>query len=193
MKRIFLPFLLTVLAVLVIFRKELISVRARNAGAVYHATRPVSSENKWFNRLKPDCLPEKYAEALKKTPPPPGDEGVGFTAACYALAGKLEAADTLLGKLTSRGQDTAANILFDVFHPAADAGEDQSTLPMMIIVIKYQPYNYMAMYHAGMSQYRLGDLDAAEEHLEAYMQRVPNKDGWTQLAESALVEIRKER
>ena len=47
----------------------------------------------------------------------------------------------------------AANVLFEVAHPVADAGDDRASGPMMELVLEYWPNNYMALYHAGMSEY----------------------------------------
>jgi hypothetical protein len=72
----------------------------------------------------------------------------------------------------------AANIVFNVGHPVADAGDDQSAGPIMRLVIQYTPENYMALYHAGMSEYILGELDFARTHLKAFLEIYRSEDGW---------------
>ena len=72
----------------------------------------------------------------------------------------------------------AAGIVFNVGHPVADAGDDQSAGPIMRLVVEYQPDNYMALYHAGMSEYILGQPDLARTHLEAFLARYASEDGW---------------
>ena len=48
----------------------------------------------------------------------------------------------------------------------------------MRLVIDYQPDNYMALYHAGMSEYILGQTDFARTHLKRFMALYPSEDGW---------------
>ena len=51
----------------------------------------------------------------------------------------------------------------------ADAGDDESAGPIMRLVVEYQPENYMALYHAGMSEYILGHTDLARTHLQRFL------------------------
>jgi hypothetical protein len=48
----------------------------------------------------------------------------------------------------------------------------------MELVIEYQPDNYMALYHAGMSEYVLGQPGPAAEHLRRFLQLYSSPDGW---------------
>ena len=67
-------------------------------------------------------------------------------------------------------RSSAAGIVFNVGHPVADAGDDQSAGPIMRLVVEYQPENYMALYHAGMSEYILGHTDLARTQLERFLE-----------------------
>jgi hypothetical protein len=49
---------------------------------------------------------------------------------------------------------------------------------MMALVIDYQPDNYMALYHAGMSEYALGQHDRARTHLRRFLELYRSADGW---------------
>lgn len=68
----------------------------------------------------------------------------------------------------------------------ADAGDDKSAGPIMDLVAKYWPENYMAIYHAGMSHYILGEYPQATQQLQAFLRVYQQPDGWTAKAKSAL-------
>jgi thioredoxin-like negative regulator of GroEL len=127
---------------------------------------------------------------MTRSPAPAGSEGAGFAAACYALAGKTVRAQQLIDALPERERSRAAGIVFDVVHPVADAGDDESAGPMMELVLRYLPDHYMALYHAGIAQYRTGQRDLAIRNLEAFLRHYHQDDGWTGSAEAALKELR---
>jgi hypothetical protein len=47
----------------------------------------------------------------------------------------------------------------------------------------------MALYHAGMSEYSLGQTALAEKHLRAFLEMYSAQDGFTSAAKSALETI----
>ncbi len=132
----------------------------------------------WFARTKPYCNAVEVETALTRTPPPPGQSGAGWGAACLGLAGKIDRARELIRSLPEGGRPGAAGILFNVAHPVADAGDDRSAGPMMALVVEFWPDNYMALYHAGMSEYTLGQPVAAKEHLSRFVELYRDADGW---------------
>ena len=140
----------------------------------------------WFLKIKPHCNSVEVTTMLKKLPPPETAEGVGYAAACYALAGKIDMADKLIQSLPEKQQQQAVSIVFNIGHPVADAGDDESAGPIMNLVVKYQPTNYMALYHAGMSAYILGDLEMSEEYLLSFLEIYQRDDGWRQNAITVL-------
>jgi hypothetical protein len=107
-------------------------------------------------------------------------------AGCYALAGKTKIAKVIIDGLATRERDYAATVVFNIGHPVADAGDDESAGPIMRLVIDYQPYNYMALYHAGMSEYAIGEDDRSRLHLKQFLTIYQTKDGWRQNALSVL-------
>jgi hypothetical protein len=141
---------------------------------------------RWFAAMKPYCNSVEVEVRTRYTPPPATAEGAGYHAACFGLAGKITRAQSIIGMLDASARGTAANIVFEVAHPIADAGDDRSSGPMMQLVVTYWPSNYMAMYHAGMSEYALGQLPAAKQHLNAFLQMYNADDGFTQNAKRAL-------
>ena len=140
----------------------------------------------WFLKIKPHCNSVEVMTTLKKLSPPETPEGVGYAAACYALAGKIDMADELIQTLPDNHQQQAVSIVFNIGHPVADAGDDESAGPIMNLVVKYQPSNYMALYHAGMSAYILGDLEMSEEYLLSFLDIYQRDDGWRKNAITVL-------
>jgi hypothetical protein len=56
----------------------------------------------------------------------------------------------------------------------------------MNLVLRYWPDNYMALFHAGMSEYILNDYSHANNHLKSFLRVYQQQDGWTEKAKSAL-------
>lgn len=132
----------------------------------------------WFAQVKPSCNAVEVEVRQQQFPPPAGVEGAGYGAACYALAGKIDRAREVIDRLAPGDRSTAAGIVFEIGHPVADAGDDQSAGPIMRLVVSYQPGNYMALYHAGMSEYILGQTDYARTHLREFLDLYHDNDGW---------------
>jgi serine/threonine protein kinase len=145
--------------------------------------------NGWFDRIKPRCNAVEVVTAIKSNPPPADWQGAGYAAACYALAGKIDAADGAIAQLDPSLRAQAVNIVFEIGHPVADAGDDRSAGPIMELVLKYWPQNYMAMYHAGMSAYALGDIPLSKQRLTDFLNTYQAVDGWTNNARTVLAKI----
>ena len=137
------------------------------------------SAGEWFSSIKPYCNSVEVELAQRQHPAPATLGGQGYGAACYALGGKIDLA---------RAQ--AAAIVFGVGHPVADAGDDRSAGPIMELVLDYIPNHYMALYHAGMSEYALAQPALARKHLKAFLSYYHENDGWTQNARDVLARLR---
>lgn len=144
------------------------------------AAPPVS----WFAAIRPRCNAVEIEVSLRGNPPPAGEEG--YLAGCYALAGKIEEAKRVIDALPSGGRPRAADILFEIVHPVADAGDDRSAGPMMRLVLEYKSDNYMAVYHAGMSEYAMKEFALAKKHLKQFLELYRADDGWTSNARETL-------
>lgn len=140
----------------------------------------------WFTAIKPYCNAVEAELAQRQHPAPANLEGQGFSAACYALGGKIDAARGVIDGLPEGDRARAAGIVFEVAHPVADAGDDRSAGPIMELVVEYWPNHYMALYHAGMAEYALGQPELARKHLESFLQYYDQDDGWTQNARATL-------
>ena len=161
--------------------------RARVGGAevgggssVYAA--PTSDAIQWFRRVKPYCNSVEVQTVQQQSPPPNTVAGAGYRAACYALAGRIDDARRVIDQVSTADRYKAVGIVFDVGHPVADAGDDRSAGPIMELVIDYWPNHYMALYHAGMAEYMLGQRDLARHNLEEFQRYYHEHDGWTQNA-----------
>jgi hypothetical protein len=143
----------------------------------------------WFTRIKPFCNAVEVEVQQQYTPAPQGADGAGYSAACFALAGKIARARETIERLDPSDRSRAAGIVFHVGHPVADAGDDQSAGPIMRLVVEYQPDNYMALYHAGMSEHILGHQDLARTHLERFLEIYRAEDGWRANARTVLDRI----
>ncbi len=140
----------------------------------------------WFASIRARCNAVEVEVALRSSPAPAGDEGESFRAGCYALAGKIDRAKATIDALAAGARPRAAAIVFDIVHPVADAGDDKSAGPMMRLVLDYAPDNFMAVYHAGMSEHAVGDNALAHKHLTRFLQLYTADDGWTRNAREVL-------
>jgi tetratricopeptide (TPR) repeat protein len=149
---------------------------ANGGSSVYAAPTPDAVQ--WFRRMKPYCNSVEVQTVQQQSPPPNTAAGAGYHAACYALAGRIDDARRVIDKLSPDDRYKAAGIVFDVGHPVADAGDDRSAGPIMELVIDYWPNHYMALYHAGMAEYMLGQRDLAKHNLTEFLRLYHENDGW---------------
>ena len=149
----------------------------------------LSPEQQWFNRIKPSCNSLEVVTAMAKETYPKTPKGIGYAASCYALAGRIDLADKVIQELPPNLRVYAVQVLFNIGHPVADAGDDKSAGKIMDLVLKYWPENYMALYHAGMSAYVLGEYSKAENHLQEFLHIYQRNDGWTNKAKLALTRM----
>ncbi|HEY1558990.1 MAG TPA: hypothetical protein VGF94_29410 [Kofleriaceae bacterium] len=130
------------------------------------------------------CTPldvEVYLAQSKLDPP---DE-----VACYAVAGKIDRVRALLDQMPAEGRMVTVRAIFAIAHPIADAGDDASAGPIMLLVVDYDPSNYMAVFHAGMAEFALGHDDIARAQLARFLTMYTPKDVWRERAENALAAI----
>ena len=151
---------------------------ARNISSEPTAARGAESAEIWFRRARPYCNAVEVRVLQRQTAPPPTTAGAGYHAACFALAGQIDEARRIIDSLTPNERYRAAGIVFDVGHPVADAGDDRSAAPIMELVIDYWPNHYMALYHAGMAEYMLGQRALATKNLTEFLRLYHENDGW---------------
>lgn len=141
--------------------------------------RPFAGEaGEWFGTVKPYCNALEVVTRIRSFPPPSGQEGAGYAASCYALAGNIDSARAMIMGLPETERPYAASIVFNIGHPVADAGDDRSAGPIMELVLEFTPDNYMALYHAGISESVLGQSDRARVSLKRFLDLYHENDGW---------------
>jgi hypothetical protein len=166
------------------------------AAILYRTSEPATHQppvpevtGSWFESVRARCNPVEVEVTISSYPPPADWESQAYAAACYALAGKIERAAERIDALDADRRGAAANIVFNVGHPVADAGDDDAAGPIMQLVIRYTPDNYMALYHAGIAQAHLGDNALARANLLRFLELYTASDYWTESARSALTEL----
>jgi hypothetical protein len=107
-------------------------------------------------------------------------------ATCLAVAGKIDRARDVLRAMNEAMRAQAISEVFNVAHPIADRGDDQSAGPIMALVVEFWPDNYMAVFHAGMAAFALGRDDAARLQLDRFLAMYQLHDVWRARAERAL-------
>lgn len=157
---------------------------AAQTGTAYAA-----AGDSWWARTKARCNAVEVELAHRMTPPPQTVDGQSYSAACYALAGKIDSARAIIDRFPESQRYQAAGVVFNVAHPIADAGDNRSAGPIMELVIDYWPNHYMALYHAGMAEYGLGQADLARKNLTAFLANYHEDDGWTRSARETLVRL----
>ncbi len=146
----------------------------------------LTDEQRWFADIKSRCNSVEVITTMRNLPYPQTTKGIGYAASCYALAGRIDLADRVILELPDNQQVYAAEVVFNIGHPVADAGDDRSAGPIMDLVLRYWPQNYMALYHAGMSAYVLDEYPKAQTHLERFLRIYRRQDSWAKKAQSAL-------
>ena len=173
---------------LILAARGAVSVAAapNESGAAVPTIAATSDAAQWFRRVKPYCNSVEVATLQQSSPAPATTQGAGYTAACLALAGKIDDARRVIDGVPPASRAQAVGIVFEVGHPVADAGDDRSAGPIMELVVDYWPEHYMALYHAGMAEYMLGQRDLAKHNLTEFLRFYHEKDGWTSNANEVL-------
>ena len=149
-----------------------------------------SGASAWYQAIKPFCNAVEVDVQLRHSPPPPGAAGAGYAAGCLALAGRIDAARATILSLPAAERGYAASFVFNIGHPVADAGDDRAAGPIMELVLEFWPENYMALYHAGMSEYTLGQHTLARRRLAQFLELYSAEDGWRANAIEVLARLR---
>lgn len=143
----------------------------------------------WFRDVRGFCNPVDVTTRLRWQPAPDAEEGRMYEAACYALAGKIDLARASIEALPADRRYTAAGVVFEVGHPAADGGDELAAGPLMELVVEFWPNHYMALYHAGAAAFERGEHEAARDYLTRFLQEYAAEDSWRSDAVSMLEAI----
>ncbi|MDX1578772.1 MAG: tetratricopeptide repeat protein, partial [Gemmatimonadota bacterium] len=157
-----------------------------------HPPADILSQNgaeRWFASMRPFCNAVEVETRHRWTPPPSGMRAAGYSAACYALAGRIDRARQAIESVEPSERWRAAGVVFQAGHPVADAGDDRAAGPLMELVVEYWPNHYMALYHAGMARFEQDSHDDARDYLERFLEHYAQDDGWAASARDALAEL----
>ena len=147
---------------------------------------PANDAGAWFQSIRQYCNPVEVETRMRWQPAPENPEGYMHRAACYALAGRIELARSVIVGLPQDQQYQAAGVVFNAGHPAADAGDDFAAGPLMELVVEFWPNHYMALYHAAAASYERGEYGRAADYLERFLVEYSVEDGWRSNANSML-------
>jgi hypothetical protein len=164
-----------------------VSVRAAPAAPLSPTT-----ASGWFRQAKPYCNALEATGYLVSHPPPAGEDGTGLAAGCLALAGRIDRAQALIDAAPADQRTGAAENVFVLADDVADRGDDVDAAPMMKLVLRYAPEHYQALYHAGMSEFALGQRVEARAHLEHFLKLYHVDDGFHRNAVRAVEALRRE-
>jgi hypothetical protein len=143
----------------------------------------------WITQMRPYCNPVDVETRMRWQPAPESPEGQMQRAACYAVAGRVDRARTVIEALPQARRHQAAGVVFDAVHPAADGGDEVAAGPMMELVVEFWPNHYMALYHAGAAAFERGEHAKAGPYLEEFLKQYSAEDGWRTSALSMLERI----
>ncbi len=158
-------------------------------GPVPVATNHSDDASAWFQSVRQYCNPVEVETRLRWQPAPQSPDGAMHEAACYALAGKIDLARTVIDRLPEAMRYQAAGVVFNMGHPAADAGDELAAGPLMGLVVEYWPNHYMALYHAGAASFERGDYPASQRYLTRFLEEYSVEDGWRSAAVTMLDEM----
>jgi hypothetical protein len=160
-----------------------------NAALELPATLINSEAGRWFATVRTHCNSVELHAVLEDTPPPSGDDGVAFTAACAAIAGDLALARKKILTLDPQDRPYAMWPTFAVAHPLADRRNgDLAVAAIMRLVLEFWPENYQALYHASLTEFITGDARALE-HLKEFRRLYPKQDAFAATADALLGEL----
>jgi len=143
----------------------------------------------WFRGMRPYCNTIDVETRMRWNPAPTSVDGDTYRAACYALAGRTDRARDLIGGLPPDHRWQAAGTVFEIGHPAADAGDELAAGPLMELVVEFWPNHYMALYHAGAAAFERGELEKAADYLTRFLAEYEVEDGWRSSARGMLERI----
>ena len=123
----------------------------------------------WFASIRPRCTPAEVRLATDLNRPPEGVEGVGYEAACFALAHQVPKARAILLGMSEDDRLRGASVVFDVAEQLAERGRRDVAGPLMELVLEFWPNHYMALYQAGSARYAAGDLVGAQDYLARFL------------------------
>lgn len=138
--------------------------------------RPPATPREWYDRIRPDCTPANVRLSVDLHRPPEGTEGVGYEAACFAVASDVPKARALILGLPENDRLQAASVVFDVAQAMVGQGQETAAGPLMELVVEFWPNHYVALYEAGVTRYAEGDYTHARIYLNRFLAVYAQRD-----------------
>ncbi len=123
----------------------------------------------WLATIRPSCTRGEVMLATDLNPAPTTGEGPALEAACFAIAGDIAKARSLVLAMEPGQRPEAAGVILDVALESYPADSDPAVAPVMDLVLEFWPNHPLALYHAGAVRYRSGDARAAAPYLERFL------------------------
>jgi len=148
-----------------------------------------AAAEQWFESIQVGCRRTAGDEWLRSIlRGPPTDYGEMYEAACLALAGRIDQARSRLEAFSEARRSVAVNVLLSTATPIHRAEDYQSSVPVMELVLEFQPYNTYVKYQVGLGHMRLGNQEAGGALLrEVLAQNLPR--AWREHATELLEEL----
>lgn len=178
------------LLVLILGPPTLKLVGKRSAPQVVQAVRapvppppePPATPRAWFDEVRARCTPQDVRLATDLNRPPAGVEGTGYKAACYALAGQIPEARSLLLGLSETDRPAGVASVWDVTEGLASQARHDLAGPLAELVLEFWPDRDLVLYEAGMGRWAAGDHVGARRFLERFLATHGGDDDRTESA-----------
>ncbi len=149
-------------------------------------TVPPATARAWFDTVRARCTSADARLATDLNPPPADAEGVGYKAACYALAGEIPTARSLLLALPEEERPDGVGPVRDVAQELSMQERHDLAGPLAELVLEFWPDDEAALYQAGFGRWVSGDRIGARAYLERFLERHPADDEWAEKAREVL-------
>ena len=105
---------------------------------------PPATPRAWFEAVRARCTPSDVRLATDLNRPPAGAEGTGYKAACFALAGEISTARSLLLSLPEADRPEGVAPVDDVAQELEAWGRQDLAGPLSDLVLEFWPDRHMA-------------------------------------------------
>lgn len=138
--------------------------------------KPPATPRAWFDAIRSRCTAEEVRLAADLNRPPAGPVGTGYKAACFALAGEIPEARSLLLSLAEGNRSEGVASVWEVTQKLASQERHDVAGPLAELVLEFWPEWQLALYEAGMGRWTTGDRVVARDYLVRFLETHPPDD-----------------